>query len=566
MNSFKHLSEVTGNLTVLYAEDEEISRAIVQSRLKTLFKHVILAENGLEGLEKYRQFKVDIVLTDNIMPLMNGLDLISEIRKTDIKTPIILITAFMDTDFLVKAINLGVTQFVAKPISFDNLAKAIEISVQRVIIENLSLKAKEQELELLRYREKYHSAQQERAFRKELNIIKNDLYLRKMEVVNRDGKLTVWFINLYYEPLDILSGDSYSIREISEGKVLLFLVDAMGKGLSASVTTILSTSFVNHLVDDAVDTGTFNFRDFIDSYTNFIKKELLDDEIVCASFVLIDFIHDVMDTAVFSMPAVLIQTRTDEIIRIKSNNLPIMKFLQDGVIDRHDISGALKILVNSDGLNESMGSGFLYEESLVEDFRSSGTKEDLIMRFRRKITKPDDDVTFLFLKRIDCVPKWTRKFVISSRLESLKSLSNEIEKILTEIDASEEFSITFINSLTEILMNSYEHGNLNIDSKIKNRLISAGGYEDYLTEAERAVDKMIAVDLSLIEEYGRAYLMLRGSDEGNGFDLSSLTRDLSEPELYNGRGITIAQSHMDELYYNMTGNEVTLIREIKRRK
>src|SRR5208283_4752250 len=111
---------------------------------------------------------------------------------------------------------------------------------------HMALEAQALELELLKYREKYNVTQQESAFMKELNIIRDDLFLKKVDVVNRGGEAVDWTLHLYYEPLDILSGDSYTILEIEEGKILVYLADAMGKGLAASVTSILSTSFVNH--------------------------------------------------------------------------------------------------------------------------------------------------------------------------------------------------------------------------------------------------------------------------------------------------------------------------------
>jgi Serine phosphatase RsbU, regulator of sigma subunit len=86
------------------------------------------------------------------------------------------------------------------------------------------------------------------------------------------GNHCLWHAEICYIPLDILSGDSYSIREVSDGKVMFFISDAMGKGLSASVTSILSTSFINHLIDEAIVSGGFDFKQFLVSYINFIKK------------------------------------------------------------------------------------------------------------------------------------------------------------------------------------------------------------------------------------------------------------------------------------------------------
>ncbi len=557
------MAELTRDLTVLYAEDEEITRRIMEKMLTPLFKRVILAEDGREGLEKFRQNAVDIVLTDNLMPRMNGLDLIEEIRRTDIKVPIILITAYMDTEFLIKAINLGVTQFAAKPISFNNLLGAIEIAVQRALIENLARKSQEQELELLKYREKYHFAQQERAFKKELNIIRNDLFLRKIDVVDTAGRRGEWVISIYYKPLDILSGDSYSVREVGEGKIVLFLADAMGKGLSASVTSILSTSFANYLINEMKETGDFEFGRFIRGYTKFIKRELLEDEIVSASFLYLDLVSETMEAALFSMPPVLCQAADGGVVRIKSNNVPLVRFLDEAAIERHDISTFRKILVHTDGLSESFRSrDALYQDCLESDFTLSPFKDDLSSRFARKVEKPDDDVTFIFLRKLDYTLIWKKVFVAESRLEELTKATAAVEGLLSTVDAGEDLKGAFVNSLTEVLMNAYEHGNLNIDLDLKNSLVREGNYEGYLLKTERETSKRITITLSLAEQDGEELLLLSVADEGPGFDTLLLQETDFDSHRLNGRGIRIARCLSDELFYNKKGNEVTVLKKI----
>lgn len=563
MAEARHLATFTRDLTVLYAEDDAAARSIMERMLAHLFKRVILAEDGREGLEKFRQNAVDIVVTDNLMPRMNGLDLIEEIRKTNITVPIVLITAYIDTEFLIKAINLGVTQFVAKPISFKNLLGAIEIAVQRVLIENLARTSQEQELELLKYRERYHFAQQERAFKKELNIIRNDLFLRKVDLAGTGAGRREWLIGAYYKPLDILSGDSYSVREIGEGRVVLFLADAMGKGLSASVSSILSTAFANHLIDEMKEAGVFDFGEFIRRYTKFIRRELLEDEIVSASFLYLDLLGETMEAALFSMPPMVCQTADGGIVRIKSNNMPLIRFLDETAIGRYDISSFSKILVHTDGLDESVGEGgALYQNSLENDFVQSHFKSDLAARFAQRVEKPEDDVTFIFLRRLDHTVVWERTFVVESRFGELAKATKAVEELLTTVEAGEDFKSMFINSLTEVLMNAYEHGNLNIDCTLKNLLTREGTYESYCRDSERENRKRITISLSLAEQEGEELLRLSVADEGCGFDPLSLQETNLDPCRISGRGIEIALRLSDELFYNRKGNEVTVLKKI----
>lgn len=559
-------SAITKKLTVLCVEDEPLSIKLMDVYLKEFFGKVIFAENGADGLEKFSRHNVDLIITDNMMPVMNGLEMLQEIRKSDTKTPIILVTAYIDTAFLIKAINLGVTQFVGKPVNFDSFTRAIEIAVQWVVLKNLQQKTREQEIELLKYQEKYHYLQQERASKKALNIIREDLFLKKLDAVTRNGEKTEWFFDIYYRPLDIMSGDSYSVRNIYNGNILVFFIDAMGKGLSASVTAIITTSFLNYLIDNANIAGCFNFEEMINTCRAFIQKRLVDEELLCISFVYIDVRNEFMDIASFSMPPILAQTSEDKVLCIKCNNLPMMKFTDKTVIARYEISNFRKLLIYTDGLTESFKNAeAMYQESLEDDFRTAGFIRDFLQKFSNRVDRAEDDVTLLFIKKHALKPKWEKTLAIPSRLEALKKAATEVEGLLIASGFDKDIAVLFIDSLSELLMNAYEHGNLGLGYRLKNSLIKRDAYDEYLSTAEKAVTKNIKVTLSLYEEYGKEYLRFMVRDEGDGFDTAILKGIRCEPKWFNGRGIKIAQNFMDGIYYNQKGNEAFLIKQTPRR-
>lgn len=116
--------------TVLFVEDEVLAREVLAKILTKLFKKVITAENGLEGLEIFNKFKdteepIDLIISDINMPIMNGLDMLENIRKIDSKVPAIFVTARNETSNILKAIDLNVTNYVIKPIEADILLKKI---------------------------------------------------------------------------------------------------------------------------------------------------------------------------------------------------------------------------------------------------------------------------------------------------------------------------------------------------------------------------------------------------------------------------------------------------------
>jgi DNA-binding NtrC family response regulator len=112
-------------ITILYVEDEPDLRERIRIVLNMYFTHVIVAANGKEGLELFTHHLPDIVVSDIKMPVMDGLEFTKRIRKAAPETPVILTTAFTETDYLLKAIELGVTAYVRKPLDCRLLVETI---------------------------------------------------------------------------------------------------------------------------------------------------------------------------------------------------------------------------------------------------------------------------------------------------------------------------------------------------------------------------------------------------------------------------------------------------------
>jgi diguanylate cyclase (GGDEF)-like protein/PAS domain S-box-containing protein len=110
-----------GDLRVLYVEDEEEIRTQLGQFLSRRVGQLLIAENGREGLAMFQDHRPDIVISDILMPEMNGLDMTEAIRHIDQHVPIIITTAFNETSHLMRAIELGIDAFVIKPIKINQL-------------------------------------------------------------------------------------------------------------------------------------------------------------------------------------------------------------------------------------------------------------------------------------------------------------------------------------------------------------------------------------------------------------------------------------------------------------
>jgi len=104
-------------LTVLYVEDDADTREQFSDFLRRSVGTLIAAENGVAGLEAFKKHAPDIVVTDILMPKMDGLTMAREILDIMRTVPIIVVTAFEQTDFLMRAINMGIEKYVTKPVN-----------------------------------------------------------------------------------------------------------------------------------------------------------------------------------------------------------------------------------------------------------------------------------------------------------------------------------------------------------------------------------------------------------------------------------------------------------------
>ena len=119
------------NITILYAEDEVALREITLNILKGFTKKQYIAEDGAQGLKLFKDHEdeIDLIITDVNMPIMNGLEMIREIKRLNPNIPIIVATAFSNTEYLLEAIDIGVDKYVLKPIDMKKLLQLMSQSL-----------------------------------------------------------------------------------------------------------------------------------------------------------------------------------------------------------------------------------------------------------------------------------------------------------------------------------------------------------------------------------------------------------------------------------------------------
>ena len=127
---------------ILVVDDEPAQCEMVSDFLKKQGLDVSSAESGEKALQLFRQDSIDLILTDQKMPGMSGLELLQAVRAINPETPVILMTAFGSIQAAVSAIQGGATDYLTKPLNLDELLYRIrQVSDRyRIINENRELR------------------------------------------------------------------------------------------------------------------------------------------------------------------------------------------------------------------------------------------------------------------------------------------------------------------------------------------------------------------------------------------------------------------------------------------
>ncbi len=482
----------TFGLKLLYVEDNDEARESTLSILEEFFKDIIVACNGEEGLELFKESEIDLIITDINMPKLNGLKMIQEIKKIDNEVPILVLSAHNEPAFFMQSIKLGVDGYLLKPTEIDQLISIFDKVTQNFILkkereENNHLMNQYQEAtdqssivsktdvngkityandkfcEISGYsREELigknhnivrHPDMPSSAFKDMWNTIKNkkETWQGMVKNLAKDGtpyyvKATVKpitdkagnileyislrvditkIINLknevkelhtydieqqhaakekielgikndmhsdearvIYAPLDILSGDFYSLHKRKDGSTFIYIIDGQGHGISPSLTIFSISSVINNVINRVT-----TFKEIIDRVFPAVKTFLGEIEQLSYSMVMISPDSKTISYASGGMYPFLIKT-AQEVKKIKVNNLPFMNFSQNPIISEITMQQWDSLLMFSDGFIEHENSNF--DEFTPMDVIN---KPSLIDNVEHMInnTKLEDDTTMIYL-------------------------------------------------------------------------------------------------------------------------------------------------------------------------
>jgi len=413
-----------------------------------------------------------------------------------------------------KYIDLGINSYLRSDYFLEELKVKLKC-INRFIA---ALKREKKENKRLKKRLEYKDIQEELAIIKQKKLLKNELFM-----FFEDEHLIEDFI----KPKDVLSGDSVFSKRIKENEYILGIVDAMGKGLNASLTSIAAIVFLQYSVEKAVEKNDFDFERSIKDFFNYVKSMLLNNETLSAIFIYIK--KDKLFFANFGMPPIYTPEN-----KYRANNPSIIKTMKNFKID--EIVLPDKFFVFSDGLIESrlknkqsiyyerfLNMNFPFLKNLVDDFEENAIQ--------------DDDVTIIHYKKDKM---FEEKLTISGIIKDKKSIDEVLQKVPKTLKSYSKI----IYILQELLMNTLEHSIY--DLKMKKEYIDLDSVEEK--------NKYVSVNISFFEKGEFSKILYK--ENSTGFDVNVL-KDLYDAK-YHGKGIKIIKFLSEGVFFNYKGSEIKI--------
>ncbi|BHH85748.1 GGDEF domain-containing response regulator [Desulforhopalus sp. 52FAK] len=169
------MDEVKETAVILIVDDDELVRMTISVLVGSLGYHCLVAGDGIEALAVLQSTPVDLVLSDIVMPGMDGLELLSEIKDKYTDTDVIISTGFHEKASYAEVIKAGAMDFIKKPIDQAELeAKLARAIRERRMMRELEMLSRQDGLTSILNRRAFDesfSSEVERAFRQEYPLM-----------------------------------------------------------------------------------------------------------------------------------------------------------------------------------------------------------------------------------------------------------------------------------------------------------------------------------------------------------------------------------------------------------
>lgn len=554
-------------MRILVIDDSQTNLVALRSLLEVFGYTVTTARDGVEGVAEFERDPPDIVLMDIMMPNMDGYEATRAIKKRcgGRYIPVIFVTSLTGTDDLVRGIEAGGDDFIARP--FDaGVLRAKLTAFRRVIGVHANLLAHERAM-----------AEQNKRLSLEMRIGQTVLAKITGQGLSNPRMLRHWIF-----PMGVFCGDLLLSARTPSGGVIILLGDITGHGLSAAIGAqpvadiFYGMSAKGFSIGDIV--GEINRRVY----------STLHPEIFCAAC-LVELDPERTTATVWNgaMPDVfVVNTATGEQRRVKSSH-QALGVIPDDKFDRRteilSIGEHDRIFLFSDGFIEAKDQkrqrfGQARTAQFFENLRDwsapiDGLKQSLLA-FLGTVS-PGDDVSVVEiicaaadtaatdpgqLKQQNAKPsRWHAEVTLFADSIQACNPVPVITGLIMQVQSPLAHRERIFTVVSELVTNAVDHGLLGLESSLKS---GPEGFVRYFQARAVALAALksgwVRIELNHEPDGDRGMLTIRVEDSGSGFDVAAFERrqGAEKNEAYSGRGIGLVRRLCGEARYNGRGNAV----------
>jgi putative nucleotidyltransferase with HDIG domain len=204
---------------ILVVDDEEAIREVVSTLLEARGYQCVPCVNGRAGLEAFRKDTYDLVMSDIVMPEMDGMKLLSELRRSDPDVPVIMVTAMHDISIALEAIRAGAYDYILKPFEKDQLYLSVRRALEhrRLVMENQAYQSDLEQLVAERTQQLSVALQDlEQSYDYTLEALGGALDAKDAETEGHCQRVTAFTITIAKG----MNVDKASLRQIARGAFL----------------------------------------------------------------------------------------------------------------------------------------------------------------------------------------------------------------------------------------------------------------------------------------------------------------------------------------------------------
>lgn len=344
---------------VLVIDDDTIVRQSIAAYLEDSGFHVRQEADGHAAMTGFREFQPDVVLTDLRMPDVDGLSILESVRQSNPETAVIVISGMGVVGDVVKALRLGATDYLLKPLV------DMEVLVHSV---NRSLERRDLLDENLRYREKLEKANRE--LHEYVRVLERDQQAGRKVQHNLLPPTPVWYSGLRAEhrilPSLYLSGDFIDYGLVADRYLAFYLTDVSGHGASSAFVTVWLKQLVRRMFQER---QVFRSEESLDTdpalMLQVINREILRSQFGChlTCFVGVIDTHTHMMSYVMGghLPLPVVLTDKAEFLQGKGKPLGIFEDAEWHV-NKVRLPPQFSLVVFSDGVLEVLPPQDLIEK------------------------------------------------------------------------------------------------------------------------------------------------------------------------------------------------------------